>query len=65
VAFRLPDRDIERWRAHLATRVPLEAEVHWPQGGYSLYLRDPAGNSVEFATAAVWGLAEPSAPDGA
>jgi catechol 2,3-dioxygenase-like lactoylglutathione lyase family enzyme len=59
LAFRLPERDIERWREHLmATRVPIEAEVHWPQGGYSLYLRDPAGNSIELATAAVWGVAE-------
>jgi catechol 2,3-dioxygenase-like lactoylglutathione lyase family enzyme len=65
VAFRLPERDIERWRTHLATRVQLEAEVHWPQGGYSLYLRDPAGNSIELATAAVWGLDEPSVPGGA
>jgi catechol 2,3-dioxygenase-like lactoylglutathione lyase family enzyme len=59
LAFRLPERDIERWRAQLtATGVPIEAEVHWPQGGYSLYVRDPAGNSIELGTAAVWGLAE-------
>jgi hypothetical protein len=45
---RLPERDVERWRAHLeATRVPIEAEMRWPQGGYSLYLR---------------GIAEPPAP---
>jgi catechol 2,3-dioxygenase-like lactoylglutathione lyase family enzyme len=59
LAFRMPERDIDRWRAHLTTvDVPIEAEVHWPQGGYSLYLRDPAGNSVELATAALWGFAE-------
>ncbi len=59
LAFRLPERDIERWQAHLmAQQVPIEAEVHWPQGGYSLYLRDPAGNSIELATAALWGLVE-------
>ncbi|HEY7634575.1 MAG TPA: VOC family protein [Gemmatimonadales bacterium] len=59
LAFRLPERDIQRWLAHLsASGVPIEAEVHWPQGGYSLYLRDPAGNSIELATAALWGLAE-------
>ena len=27
-------------------------------GGYSLYFRDPAGNSLELATAALWGFAE-------
>ncbi len=59
LAFRLLERDIQRWRAHLTARqVPIEAEVQWPQGGYSLYVRDPAGNSIELATAAVWGLPE-------
>lgn len=63
LAFRLPERDIERWRTHLlAMQVPIEAEVRWPQGGYSLYVRDPAGNSIELATAAVWGLAESPVP---
>lgn len=66
LAFRLPERDIERWHAHLtAVQVPIEAEVRWPQGGYSLYLRDPAGNSIELATAALWGLVESPVPDGA
>jgi catechol 2,3-dioxygenase-like lactoylglutathione lyase family enzyme len=59
LAFRLPERDIERWQAHLsAAGVAIESEVHWPQGGYSLYFRDPAGNSLELATAALWGFAE-------
>jgi catechol 2,3-dioxygenase-like lactoylglutathione lyase family enzyme len=59
LAFRLPEREIERWQAHLAAAgVPIEAEVRWPQGGYSLYLRDPAGNSLELATAALWGFPE-------
>jgi len=66
LAFRLPERDIERWQARLmATQVPIEAEVQWPQGGYSLYLRDPAGNSIELATAAVWGLMESLEPEDA
>src|ERR687884_2199347 len=33
LAFRLPEKDIERWRAHLtAADVPIEAEVRWPRG---------------------------------
>ena len=57
LAFRVPERDIDRWRAYLtAARIPIETEVRWPQGGYSLYLRDPAGNSIELATGALWGL---------
>jgi catechol 2,3-dioxygenase-like lactoylglutathione lyase family enzyme len=66
VAFRLPECDIERWRAHLeSAQVPIEAEMNWPRGGYSLYVRDPVGNSVEFATAAVWGLPEQPGRGGA
>jgi catechol 2,3-dioxygenase-like lactoylglutathione lyase family enzyme len=63
LAFRLPERDIAHWHAQLkAAGVPIEAEIRWPQGGYSLYLRDPAGNSIEFATLAVWGIPEPPLP---
>jgi catechol 2,3-dioxygenase-like lactoylglutathione lyase family enzyme len=47
--------DLDRWRAHLmAAGIAIEAEVTWPRGGRSLYVRDPAGNSVEFADAALW-----------
>ena len=60
LAFRLPERDIARWRAHLvASQVAIEVEVRWPEGGHSLYMRDPAGNSIELATGATWGLTEP------
>jgi catechol 2,3-dioxygenase-like lactoylglutathione lyase family enzyme len=66
LAFRLPERDAERWQSHLtAAGIPIEAEVRWPQGGYSIYVRDPAGNSIELATAALWGFAEPLMPGGA
>jgi catechol 2,3-dioxygenase-like lactoylglutathione lyase family enzyme len=34
--------------------VPIEAEIDWPNGGRSIYCRDPAGNSVEFATRSLW-----------
>ncbi len=59
VAFRLNPADIEAWRAHLERHhVPVETEVQWPNGGFSIYFRDPAGNSVELATPQMWGLAE-------
>jgi catechol 2,3-dioxygenase-like lactoylglutathione lyase family enzyme len=59
VAFRVCESGLERWRARLTgAGVSVEAEVEWPGGGRSLYVRDPAGNSVELATARVWGLAE-------
>ena len=58
VAFSLNPSDIEAWRAHLERHtVPIETEVQWPKGGFSIYFRDPAGNSVELATPQLWGLA--------
>jgi len=59
VAFRVPAAEMPGWRERLhAHGVPVESEIRWPQGGESIYVRDPAGNSVEFATAALWGLRE-------
>ena len=34
--------------------VAIESEVSWPNGGHSIYIRDPAGNSLEFATPDIW-----------
>ncbi|KAA2317382.1 glyoxalase/bleomycin resistance/extradiol dioxygenase family protein [Pseudooceanicola sediminis] len=33
---------------------PIEADFHWPGGARSIYLRDPAGNSLEFAEPRLW-----------
>jgi catechol 2,3-dioxygenase-like lactoylglutathione lyase family enzyme len=47
----------DAWRQHLkAHGVAIEKEVEWPEGGKSIYFRDPAGNSVELVTPGVWGL---------
>jgi catechol 2,3-dioxygenase-like lactoylglutathione lyase family enzyme len=49
--------EIEGWVAHLTNhRVEIEAASDWPQGGRSVYFRDPAGNSLEFAEPRIWGL---------
>lgn len=65
-ALAVPAAELDHWREHLkGAGVAIEAEVEWPGGGRSLYVRDPAGNSLELATPAVWGLPEsesPSAP---
>ena len=59
VAFAISDADISAWREQLGQRgVPIEAEVSWPGGGRSIYVRDPAGNSVELATPSLWGFEE-------
>jgi catechol 2,3-dioxygenase-like lactoylglutathione lyase family enzyme len=61
VAFAVSQADIPAWKAQLQERrVALEAEVTWPSGGTSLYFRDPAGNSVELTSPAIWRLAEDS-----
>ena len=45
------------WRAHLAEHdLDIESEIEWPGGGLSIYVQDPAGNSVEFASASRRGL---------
>jgi len=57
LAFRAEPDSREHWREHLRRHgVAVESEVDWPGGGWSIYFRDPAGNSLELATAALWGL---------
>lgn len=57
VCFRIEDDALPRWRERLVSRgVLIEAEIAWPRGGSSLYVRDPAGNSVELAPSRIWGL---------
>jgi predicted O-methyltransferase YrrM/uncharacterized damage-inducible protein DinB/catechol 2,3-dioxygenase-like lactoylglutathione lyase family enzyme len=55
VALSVPDLD--EWRARLSQRgIAIEREVDWPLGGRSLYVRDPAGNSVELVQGRVWNI---------
>lgn len=54
--FATPPADLDRWRSHLETHgISVEADFRWPGGARSLYVRDPAGNSIEFADPALWG----------
>lgn len=56
LAFAATDAEREEWKRRLiAANVPIEAEIDWKQGGRSLYIRDPAGNSIEFAPLTLWG----------
>lgn len=55
--FRIAEGELAAWRERLVAQgVAIEAEIAWPRGGTSLYVRDPAGNSVELAPARIWGL---------
>ncbi len=55
--FRADADEIRGWKRHLEScGVAIEADFEWPQGGRSIYFRDPAGNCLEFAEPRIWGL---------
>ena len=55
VCFTMKETEIEAWKAHLSDNgVEIEKEITWPSGGFSIYFRDPDGNSVELATRKTW-----------
>jgi catechol 2,3-dioxygenase-like lactoylglutathione lyase family enzyme len=57
LCFSATAEEIESWKAALTAKgVAVEADFEWPQGGRSIYFRDPSGNSLEFAEARIWGL---------
>ena len=57
VCFTATAAEIDDWAARLRRHgVAIEADFEWPQGGRSIYFRDPAGNSLEFAEPRIWGL---------
>jgi catechol 2,3-dioxygenase-like lactoylglutathione lyase family enzyme len=57
LCFAASAAEIDAWRAHLAGKgIEVEADFEWPQGGRSIYFRDPAGNSLEFAEPRIWGI---------
>jgi catechol 2,3-dioxygenase-like lactoylglutathione lyase family enzyme len=56
--FAASAEEIDRWKARLeAHKVIVEADFEWPNGGRSIYFRDPSGNSIEFAEPRIWGIA--------
>jgi catechol 2,3-dioxygenase-like lactoylglutathione lyase family enzyme len=57
LCFRAEAAELDDWRARLeAAGVTIESDMDWPQGGRSIYFRDPAGNSLEFTEARIWGI---------
>ncbi|GIW23944.1 VOC family protein [Meiothermus sp.] len=55
VCFRVPAADLQSWAERLLSQGYRIAWAEWT-AGRSLYVRDPAGNLVELAPAAIWGL---------
>ena len=53
--FAVDPATLDDWAAHMtAAGFPVERVVTWPNGARSVYVRDPAGNSVEFADPRLW-----------
>ncbi|GHD16900.1 VOC family protein [Tianweitania populi] len=57
LCFRASEAEIDAWKERLRRAgIAIESEFAWPEGGRSIYLRDPAGNSLEFANPEIWGV---------
>jgi catechol 2,3-dioxygenase-like lactoylglutathione lyase family enzyme len=57
LAFAATADEIDEWKRRLQAKgISVEADFEWPQGGRSIYFRDPSGNSLEFTEPRIWGL---------
>jgi catechol 2,3-dioxygenase-like lactoylglutathione lyase family enzyme len=57
LCFAASGEEIGRWKAELESQgIAVEADFEWPNGGRSIYFRDPSGNSLEFAEPRIWGF---------
>jgi catechol 2,3-dioxygenase-like lactoylglutathione lyase family enzyme len=55
VAFSVSADELDNWKDRLENlNITIESEINWPQGGRSIYVRDPANNSVELVTPQTW-----------
>jgi catechol 2,3-dioxygenase-like lactoylglutathione lyase family enzyme len=51
--------NLDPWRKRLVAKgVEIEQEIEWEGGGRSIYVRDPANNSIELIDRDIW----PTAP---
>ncbi len=59
--FRAKDkREVDAWRDHFVSLgIEIEHYQRWDNDSYSVYIRDPAGNSVEVGEVRLWGLDTP------
>lgn len=55
LCFSARSDEIDLWETRLRDAgVEIEADFRWKSGARSLYFRDPAGNSLEFAEPRLW-----------
>ena len=59
ICFQAPGKKLDQWKQYLiANGISIESEITWANGARSIYFRDPAGNSLEFAQPRLWGYDE-------
>jgi catechol 2,3-dioxygenase-like lactoylglutathione lyase family enzyme len=55
LGFGIPAASLPAWRERLQEQgVPTESSLTWPDGGTSIYFRDPDGHLLELLTPGVW-----------
>ncbi len=55
VCFSATASDLDQWIEVFANHaIEVEADFAWPNGCRSIYIRDPSGNSLEFAERGLW-----------
>jgi catechol 2,3-dioxygenase-like lactoylglutathione lyase family enzyme len=55
IAFAIAADELLAWERRLEGRgIAIEGRTAWPRGGHSLYVRDPDGHLLEFATPGLW-----------
>ena len=65
VAFGIPPDQLDQWREALERHgVDIESAIEWPEGGHSLYVRDPDQHCVELKTSDWGGALLPVGPGG-
>jgi catechol 2,3-dioxygenase-like lactoylglutathione lyase family enzyme len=55
LAFTIQAADEDAWKKQLdGAQVAIESRVNWPEGGFSLYFRDPDGHLLELVSPGCW-----------
>jgi catechol 2,3-dioxygenase-like lactoylglutathione lyase family enzyme len=55
LGFGVPAASLSAWSARLEEkRITIESSLTWPNGGTSIYFRDPDGHLLELLTPGVW-----------
>lgn len=58
VAFRVPEKNLGPLRERFQSHGFQIQDASWENGQTSFYVRDPAGNLIEFAPPGIWGIPE-------